>query len=243
MLRPSSRALSWVSEGCYVILVLVTGWFFAISCVALLSQAVRTSPTRSWTDNYTAVVIGATYFIVLVASLSFCIKRRIAVRRRLQRISKAYSGIQENIPKTVHEYISQEYVRACLVSYESQPVSAIHEGWGRPGTQYSGMRFRRTLLDTISDIDSRAHLIIPSHPTLKPHSRMLHHFRFIMPLLPKDEGGITALHYYDSAISLARVSDREPTEQEFKIGLAAAEEIRQILDECRLEMMRTPGLK
>ncbi|KAH7924866.1 hypothetical protein BV22DRAFT_1090072 [Leucogyrophana mollusca] len=238
MLRPSSRALTWISETCYVVLVLITVCFFAISCVALLSQAVRNAPNRSWTNNWDAVSIGATYVIVLFLSIAFCVKRRISVRRRLQRISKTYNGISRNdVPKSVHEYISREYVRSCLVAYESQPRDAVHEGWGRPGTKYSGMRFRRTLLDTIADIDARAHLVIPSHPTLKPHSRMLHHFRFISPLLPKDESGISLLHIYDSAIQLARISDREPTEEEFEIGIGAAQEIRRILNECRLEML------
>ena len=111
------------------------------------------------------------------------------------------------------------------------------------GTEHYGIRFRRALLDTIADIggfyvvilrliltdeDAKAHLVIPSHPPLKPHARMLHHFRFILPLLPKDEDGLTPLHYYDSAIQLARTSNREPTEGEFLIGLQAANEIKRM---------------
>jgi hypothetical protein len=146
--------------------------------------------------------------------------------------------------KTVHQYILQEYARACLVSYEALPTVAFHEGWGRPGTKYSGMRFRRVLLDTIQEIgtgifhyntiyavdhspDALAHLIIPSHPVLRPHSRMMHHFRFILPLLPQDEDGISLLHYYDSAIQLARNSTREPTEMEFQIGIESAVGIKK----------------
>ena len=112
------------------------------------------------------------------------------------------------------------------------------------GTEHYGVRFRRALLDTIVDIgrffavtpcdsflpdgDAKVHLVIPSHPPLKPHARMLHHFRFILPLLPKDEDELTALHYYDSAIQLARTSNREPTEGEFLIGLRAADEIKKM---------------
>ena len=57
---------------------------------------------------------------------------------------------------------------------------------------------------------------------------MIHHFRFIIPLLPKDDQELTALHYYDSAIQLARTSTAEPTEDEFTIGLRAADEIRKM---------------
>ena len=147
--------------------------------------------------------------------------------------------------KTVHQYISQEYARACLVSYEALPTVAFHEGRGRPGTKYSGMRFRRVLLDTIPEIgvhtfhlslyvfvdrspDALAHLVIPSHPVLRPHSRMIHHFRFILPLLPQDEDGISLLHYYDSAIQLARNSTKEPTEMEFQIAMESAAGIKKV---------------
>lgn len=57
---------------------------------------------------------------------------------------------------------------------------------------------------------------------------MIHHFRFIIPLLPKDDEGLTSLHYYDSAIQHARTSTREPTEDEFTLGLRAADEIRRM---------------
>jgi hypothetical protein len=56
---------------------------------------------------------------------------------------------------------------------------------------------------------------------------MLHHFRFILPLLPTDEDGLSLLHYYDSAIQVARNSIKEPTEKEFQIGIEAAGEIKR----------------
>ena len=73
--------------------------------------------------------------------------------------------------------------------------------------------------------DSLAHKVIPRHPPLRPQARMLHQFRFIIPLLGKDEDGLTPLHYYDSAIQLVRHMSREPTEQEYIIGMRAAKEI------------------
>lgn len=90
------------------------------------------------------------------------------------------------------------------------------------------MRFRRVLLDTIPEIDTLAHLIMPNHPNLRPHARMLHHFRFIRPLLPQDEDGISSLHYYDSAIQLARNSAKEPTEMEFQIAMQHASYIKNM---------------
>jgi hypothetical protein len=54
---------------------------------------------------------------------------------------------------------------------------------------------------------------------------MLYHFRFILPLLPVDEDRLTPLHYYDSAIQLARNSNNELSEEEFEMGMRGAGEI------------------
>jgi len=230
--------LRTASESGYGLLVLITIVAAGLSCTALLAQAVRTSKNQSWAGNVNVLFIGVSYVVVLVVSLLYCVKRRIAVRLKLQRISKSYKTIgRSDLPAPVHKYINQEYVRACLVSYESLPKDAFHAGWGRPGTKYSGIRFRRTLLDTIPVIDALAHVIIPNHPTSKPHARMWHHFRFIRPLLPIDEDGLTPLHYYDSAVHLARISGSELSESEFEIGMRAATEIEKCLNECRLEML------
>ena len=78
------------------------------------------------------------------------------------------------------------------------------------------------------EADKLAHAVIPRHPPLRPHARMVHHFRFILTLLGKDEDGLTPLHYYDSAIQLVRRASREPTEQEYMVGMRAAREIQDV---------------
>ncbi|GJE86049.1 hypothetical protein PsYK624_021290 [Phanerochaete sordida] len=234
----SSWGRSTLSGVAYITLVLVLTFFIGLSCASLLSQAVRTSPSRNWTRNFNAVVIGAAYAIVLAVSVAFCLNRRIRVHRKLQRISKVYHTVgRADVPKPVFRYINQEYARVCLVAYESQPKGGCQEGWGRPGSHIGEVRFRTTLLHTVREIDELAHEVIPRHPTLRPHSRMLHHFRFILPLLPRDEDGLTPLHYYDSAIQLVRHASREPSEAEFVLGINAAQELKRVLNECRLEML------
>jgi hypothetical protein len=76
--------------------------------------------------------------------------------------------------------------------------------------------------------DAQARLLIPNLPALRPNDRMLHHYRYIAPLLPTDDEGRSPLHYYDSAIQLARQADREPTEREFEVGVGAADEITKM---------------
>jgi len=56
---------------------------------------------------------------------------------------------------------------------------------------------------------------------------MLHHFRFLAPLLPKDEDGMSPLHFYDAAIQLARNSAQPLSEEEYEIGMGAAQQIEQ----------------
>ena len=79
-----------------------------------------------------------------------------------------------------------------------------------------------------SILDAQARLLIPSLPPLRPNDRISHHYRFIAPLMPKDDEGRTPLHYYDSAIQLARQAEREPTEREFEVGITAADEIKKM---------------
>lgn len=49
----------------YLTVWLVFIFLIAISCVALLAEAVRSSPNRSWKNNYNVFVIGGAYFIVV----------------------------------------------------------------------------------------------------------------------------------------------------------------------------------
>jgi len=161
----------------------------------------------------------------------------VAIRRKLEKIWRVYKPLGKgDVPNRVHEYISQEYARACLIMHVSSPKDGYQEGWGLPGSQYEGIQFRRSLLDTIPVIDKLAHKVIPHHPQMRPHLRMLHHFRFIIPLLSKDEDGLTPLHYYDSGIQLARNSSDEPIEAEYVRCMAAAHEIKKTLDDCSSEM-------
>ena len=119
------------------------------SLFLLWAQAIRTSPEDSLRNNVDVIVIGAAYVLVVVFSVLVCIKRRIAIFRRLQRIHKgsATRGVGE-APKVcrimrmctysmltslqqVVDFITQEYARSALIAYESIPKNVVQEGWGR----------------------------------------------------------------------------------------------------------------
>ncbi|KIY45389.1 hypothetical protein FISHEDRAFT_49362 [Fistulina hepatica ATCC 64428] len=222
----SRRLFLTISRLAYVALVLIIATLSVLSCVAILSQAIRNSPTRSWKNNFDAPIVGAAYVAVLVVSLSFCLKRRLAVTQKMQRIHKVQGILMKNdFPRSVHDYITLEYARACLVAHESLPKDVSHTSWGRPGTKYANINFRRSLLDSITELDRVARQVLPNSPLLKPRARILQHFCFILPLLTVDADDLTALHYYDSAIQIARNSHAEVTEQEYELGMKAQAEI------------------
>ena len=67
----SRRVWRTVSDASYALLVLTIITAAALSCTALLSQAVRTAPDRSWARNFNAFVIGAAYAVVVCRSSFF----------------------------------------------------------------------------------------------------------------------------------------------------------------------------
>ncbi len=70
------------------------------------------------------------------------------------------------VVQTVFRYIQQEYTRACLIAYESRPKDGYQEGWGRPGTNYEGVRFRTSLLDTVRKIGMSLYVVHASRVQL-----------------------------------------------------------------------------
>ena len=129
-----------------------------------------------------------------MVSLAFCLNRRIAVHRRLTRISKTFHTLGKNdVPnvsmlnshaccfclshapmshfigreQSVYQYIQQEYTRACLIAYESRPKDGFQQGWGKPGTSLQATPFRASLLDTICVIG--ASYLLHAHKASAPH--------------------------------------------------------------------------
>ncbi|KAH8114280.1 hypothetical protein DFH11DRAFT_1039637 [Phellopilus nigrolimitatus] len=214
----------------YFILVLILGLLLLVSCVFLLSQAVRTAPDRSWFGNVNALIVGAAYIVVLVVSLAFCLKRRLSVRLGLARIPKGRIAIGKgDLPKAVHILIEEELLRSCAIAYTAQPRIARRDGWGTPGTKHENVRFRTAILDTIPSIDKAARKVIPSMPSLSPHVPLSRHLRHIMPLVSADALGEMHFRAYTDAVEKARYAEQELTEEEFGAAVDSGAAISDIL--------------
>ncbi|TDL28684.1 hypothetical protein BD410DRAFT_781208 [Rickenella mellea] len=222
----------------YLALVLLTFVVVGLSCIGLLSQAIRTSPDRDWNANVNAVVVGGAYVLILAFSLGFCLKRRISVRRRLAKIPKSRIAVRKgDVPQPVQEYIEREFLRSCAVAYKSQPKATFREGWGAPGTKYEGIRFRTAVLDTIPEVDAVARLIIPSMPAYRTNVPITRHLRHIKSLISADDDGDAYFRNYTNVVQVARYASREPTEEEFGACIDAAAAIKQILLHYRMAQM------
>jgi hypothetical protein len=61
-----------------------------------------------------------------------------------------------------------------------------------------------------------------------PHDRIVHHLRTVISLFPRDELGLTVVHYYDSAIQLARFAVADISQDEYTMGMDAAIAIKKL---------------
>ncbi|THH05147.1 hypothetical protein EW145_g5006, partial [Phellinidium pouzarii] len=224
-LRLSASALTRLT---YSFISLAIAFLLLVSFFFLISQAVRTSRSGTLVDNVNAVVIGAAYLLVLAFSLALCLKRRLSMRLGLARIPKGRVAIgKRDLPRIVHNFIEEEFLRSCTIAYAAQPKDVRRDGWGTPGTIYENVRFRTKILDTVSNIDSVARKVIPSMPPLSPHVPLSRHLRHIMPLVSADTQGETHFQIYVDAVEMARYADREMSEEEFEMALDAEAAIRE----------------
>ena len=109
-----------------------------------------------------------------------------------------------------------------FLRFASSPTDPLSSS---PTSLTSAPRFFSTKTQTtqlLPSPDALARVVIPALPPLRPHTRMLHHFRFLLPLLTNprepsirvgpdgaveygevgEEELVTALHWYDAAVQV-----------------------------------------
>ncbi|KAH7104219.1 hypothetical protein BKA62DRAFT_498597 [Auriculariales sp. MPI-PUGE-AT-0066] len=214
----------------YIFLVLVALLLIVATAAALLLEAKRRSRDAT-IDNLKALYIGLGYVILAVATLTLFIVRGREIRNKLARIPQNHVAIrEEDVPKSVHVFISHEYLRCAAILAASQPTNGNHEGWGEIGTEYEGIRLRRRLLDTIHELNAAVLFLLPSYPPIRPTTRIAEHLRQLEGILvQRNKRAISSLVEYDSIIEFARYAQREPTMDEFLRGMRAANDLIETL--------------
>ncbi|KAG8905325.1 hypothetical protein FRB99_000206 [Tulasnella sp. 403] len=148
--------------------------------------------------------------------------------KRLKTIPKPYVPIKEgDIPKAVADLVLEEYTRSCITVAVSRPQRAHHPGWGTPGSQYEGIRFRNAILDTIADVDKLARTFLPDLPPLRPHRPMIDHLKRLDFVLLQNDS--TRLRTYHSLVEQARYDEEEPTEADWEKCQEVVGQLRSIL--------------
>ena len=77
MFKPSSLLLRTLSETIYAFVILLIIVAAGLSSTALISQAVRTSPRQDSVKNWNALVVGASYIILVGFALVYLLHRYV----------------------------------------------------------------------------------------------------------------------------------------------------------------------
>jgi hypothetical protein len=133
------RTVGWntVSELLYWILVLLLGCLVALSAVFLLSQAVRTSPRRTFAKNFDTIVIGACY-VAVVRPHSACIEytgiespfsllhRYSSASSAVHRYTGGYNGYLKDIGLLARRMFLRYAVRSREMCFLSSYHQSVH---------------------------------------------------------------------------------------------------------------------
>ncbi|KAI5452453.1 hypothetical protein NCC49_000616 [Naganishia albida] len=178
--------------------------------LAFIQQASYTGNTRRLNIVIIAALLGA----VLFTSCFLILARIIAVRTSFNTIPKPYIPTKHiDVPRKVAEHITREYTRTGVIAYISQPTAGKQEGWGRPGTQFASIHFRKSIRETfhaiLKTLDDQSpptqHTVYPPYAIrqISLHPNWPHQAQ---PLLDM----------YDAILTKAKYARSEPDAQEYE---------------------------
>lgn len=116
-----------------------------------------------------------------------------------------------------------------MIVHASRPKGRLLPGWGDPGSEYAGVRFRTAILDTLQVIDTvlpAAAAAAPQHAST-PIPTASRHASPLIKLLPLLEGEdptipkalIPLLDLYEKMLEDAKWSLDEPTKEDYETCL------------------------
>lgn len=190
---------NFLSTTTFSILV-ATSWFFIfLTAFPLFVQFVLVSDfnLRLWD-----VVIGGFPYLIASAAFVVCwIQRRYMLSYRVERIPRRTIVLKQgDAPNGVIDLVHTEYRRVSAIAYHSRPTDGFQLGWGRPGTKYEGIYFKRAFCDAVERLDTTARKLLPSLPALCPTTRLTSHFHPLSIVIPIDS---TALKDADVLFQIA----------------------------------------
>ncbi|GHJ89624.1 hypothetical protein NliqN6_6026 [Naganishia liquefaciens] len=178
--------------------------------LAFIQQASYTGNTRRLNIVIIAALLGA----VLFTSCFLILARIIAVRTSFNTIPKPYIPTKHiDVPRKVAEHISREYTRTGVIAYISQPTAGKQEGWGRPGSQFASIHFRKSIRETFHVILKTLDDQMPgvSRLTYPPYAicQITSHPAWPTPAQP-------LLDMYDAIFTKAKYARSEPDAEEYE---------------------------
>ncbi|CAG8792444.1 32199_t:CDS:2, partial [Racocetra persica] len=118
---------------------------------------IRNANTRGYYP-YVYIASGS-YFLTgfVTVLLGWC--RLNLVKKALSNIPKPFMPIKEtDVPNSVFNLITDELKRVSMIAWtgEPKPEDVNLPGWGRPGSDYDGIHFKTSMINTFSLIEQNA---------------------------------------------------------------------------------------
>ncbi|KAJ9126448.1 hypothetical protein QFC24_002191 [Naganishia onofrii] len=183
--------------------------------LAFIQQASFTGNTR----RLNIVIISALLGAVLFTSCFLILARIIAVRTSFNTIPKPYIPTKHiDVPRKVAEHITTEYTRTAVIAYISQPTAEKQEGWGRPGTQFASIHFRKSIRETFHAILKTLDDVPPS-PGSSTKQRRTYPPYAIIQITSHPNWPSTAqplLNLYEEILTKAKYARSEPDAAEYE---------------------------
>ncbi|GAA5955848.1 hypothetical protein JCM10213_006839 [Rhodosporidiobolus nylandii] len=145
--RRRRRLLPWVHSGINTLLILLIAGGVLVALTDVVWQFANSNRASKVADILTAL---GTYSAFILLTSILVLVRLVKSVHTMTKIPLAYLPTsEEDVSKTPHTLIQNEYERACLITKSAQPTNRCFAGWGRPDTAYEGLHFRTAILETV----------------------------------------------------------------------------------------------
>ncbi|CAG8467048.1 6615_t:CDS:2 [Paraglomus occultum] len=148
--------------------------FFALITVAALFLSAADVILEAWKDETKRIeyltIIAVAYLLLGFLAVTIGLSRLFTTRKTLNNIPKSYVPIrEEDIPRSVHSYITKSLADICCIALASQPSQdTTQPGWGRPGTSLANIHFKTSIRQTAVIIEQAVQksTSIVRHPSM-----------------------------------------------------------------------------